>query len=740
MRTPESFGLRVSRLAAFAVLVAMAAAAFAQAPAQKPVTKSSGAALPQNVKQIPIPPLPAFHPQEPKRIELANGMVIFLQVDHELPLISGSATIRGGSISEPADKAGLVDMYGDVWRTGGTKTRTGDQIDDYLAARAAHIETGGGSESTSISFNCLKNTFDDVWPLFLEFLRQPAFREDKLKLAKVQMNTAIARRNDDEGSIAGREALRLAYGKDNPFARIPEYATVAAVKRDDLVKWHDTYVHPNNIILGIVGDFDPAAMEQRLRQAFESWPKAPVPPKPEVKFTPAKPGVYFVEKEDVNQSAIRMVTLGIERNNPDYFAVEVMNDVLGGGFSSRLFKTIRTQLGLAYSVGGGIGAGFDHPGVFRIAMGTKSDSTVDAIKALYDQLGKMTTQPATAAEVKDARDAILNRFIFNFDSKSKVLGERILYEFYGYPADFLEQYRAGVERTTPADVDRVAKKYIHPQQFAVLVVGNDKEFVKPLASLGPVTPIDITIPGPNAQASARPAGKPAQSDPQAKALVQEFVDSIGGAAKAESVKAIQISSTTTQLMAQGSMALEVTRTIVFPDKMRAVAKAADMPGEMVMVISPQASFLSMPGAGQQDMPASRKTDQLNTIKRDPLFVAQHVNDPAYTFATAPPVKIGDVEAPGVEIAGGGVSMRWYFDPQSGRLLRSTYEAVGNAGPTERTVEYSDWRPVDGLTLPFKRNVSDGGQPVATDETRGVQLNPPVDTKMFEKAAEAKPAS
>src|SRR4051812_25160308 len=190
-----------------------------------------------------------------------------------------------------------------------------------------------------------------------------------------------------------------------------------------------------------------------------------------------------------------MVDLGIRKDNPDFYAVEVMNEIMGGGFSSRLIQSIRTKLGLAYSVGGGIGSSYDHPGLAALGMGTKSETTVKSIAALETELDKMQSNPVTPAELKRAKDAILNSFVFEFDSKDKVLSERMTYEFYGYPADFLERYRAGVEKVTTADVDRVAKKYLHKDRMKVLVVGNQGEFDKPLSSLGAVTPIDITIPG-----------------------------------------------------------------------------------------------------------------------------------------------------------------------------------------------------------------------------------------------------
>ena len=447
-------------------------------------------------QQVPIPKLPEFHPPQPKRIQLPNGMVIFLQEDHELPMIDGTARIRGGARSVPASKTGLIDVYGEVWRTGGTKTRTGDQLDDYLEQRAAKVETGGTVDSTTISWSCLKEDFDDVFNVFDDLLKNPEFRADKIEIAKKGMYDGISRRNDDPGQIAGREVAKLAYGPDSPYARVAEYATVAGVTREELVAWHHTYVQPKNIILGVVGDFDSAKMEARLRQAFGSWAKGAGMKDPEVALKSAKPGYYQVEKTDVNQSNIQMVMLGTTRKNPDYFAISVFNEAFGGGFSSRLFGDIRTTRGLAYAVGGGIGTGWDHPGMLRLMVMTKSQSTVESIRALDEELSDLAKRPISDEEIKVAKDAILNSFIFRFDSPGKVLQEKMAYEFYGYPLDFLENFQKGIEKVTKEDVARVAAKYIHRDQMAVLVVGNVSEFDKPLSSLGAVNKLDIAIPAP----------------------------------------------------------------------------------------------------------------------------------------------------------------------------------------------------------------------------------------------------
>jgi zinc protease len=454
----------------------------------------TGALSQESWQQVPIPPLHKFEPRQPKRVQLSNGMIIFLQEDHELPLISVSAIIKGGETTAPAQKAGLMSIYSSSWRTGGTESKTGDQLDDELESLAAHVEAGGGTDTTSLSLNCLKQNFDQVFADFLDVLEHPAFREDKIELAKRHLQTAIARRNEEIQSIASREGAKLGYGPDSPYSREPEFWTVAAVTRQDLVDWHKRHLSPNNIIMGVEGDFDASRMEATLRKAFEAMPKGEPYHQPEVPVPGPKPGVYLAEKDDVNQSDVSLIGLGIRRDNPDYFAVRVMNEIFGGGFSSRLFKNLRSKQALAYEVGGGIGASYNHRGLIDISMGTKSASTAKAIEGLYQQVDDLLKNPPTADELQQAKNSILNSFIFAYDSPGKILNERLTYEFYGYPADFLERFRDAVQKVTAEDVNRVARKYIDRSKLAVLVVGNPAEFDKPLGTFGPVTKLDISIP------------------------------------------------------------------------------------------------------------------------------------------------------------------------------------------------------------------------------------------------------
>jgi zinc protease len=438
---------------------------------------------------------------QPRRVELSNGLVIFLQEDHELPFINGSILIRGGSRDEPAAKIGLVSLYGQTWRTSGTATVDGDKLDDQLEAKAARIETNGGSANTSLRWSSLKKDFDSVFASTLDVLLHPAFKDDKLQLAKRQLETGISRRNDDASGIAIREALKLAYGPTNPYARQTEYATVEAVTLGDFKAWHDRTVVPNNIIIGVSGDFDSAAMEAKLRAAFEPLPRGADFKTANITFTDPTKAVYFVNKDDVNQSNVLIVGLGTERRNPDYYALSVMNEVFSGGFGSRVVQNVRTKLGLAYGVGGSFGSSYDHPGIFYVEAGTKSTTTVAATQAMLDEIGRLKTEPPTPAELSKAKDQVLNSFIFNYDSPEKTLNEQVMLAFYGYPPDFLEKYKTGIEKVTSADVSRVANKYVDPSKLAIIVVGNDSEIKPKLDTLGKVIPIDITIPP--------PPGKPA---------------------------------------------------------------------------------------------------------------------------------------------------------------------------------------------------------------------------------------
>lgn len=437
-----------------------------------------------------------------ERFVLDNGLVVYLMEDHELPLVSGTTLVRTGSRWEPSDKTGLAEITGSVMRTGGTIKHSADELNEILEQRAATVETSIGEAVGSASFDSLSEDLETVFGLFAEVLREPAFAQDKLDLAKTQTKGGIARRNDDPSSIASREFKKLIYGQNSPYSRTVEYATLEKISREDLLKFYQQYFYPNNMILGIVGDFNPKKMRSLIQAKFGDWkanPKISKTPLPQVSQANVG-GVFFVNQPQLTQSNILIGHLGGSFNNPDYPALDVMNGVLNG-FGGRLFNEVRSRQGLAYSVYGSWSPRHDYPGMFIAGGQTRSDATVQFIKSLGAEIKRIQTEKVTTKELNYAKDSTLNSFVFNFQDPSQTLSRLMRYEYYGYPADFLFRYQKAVTATTTADIQRVAKKYLKPENLVTLVVGNQTAIQPPLTQLAAkVTPIDVTIPSSQTQA------------------------------------------------------------------------------------------------------------------------------------------------------------------------------------------------------------------------------------------------
>jgi predicted Zn-dependent peptidase len=451
-------------------------------------------------KSLKYPKLGDIEVPEVEHVTLGNGMRLFLLEDHELPLVNISVRIRTGSVYEPAEKIGLASITGEVMRTGGTASKTGDEIDEELESIAASVETGIGLNSGAASMSVLKRDLNKGLSILADVLINPAFREDKIQLAKMQAHSMIARRNDSVGAIAGREFDKLIYGPMSVYARHEEHATIGSISREDLVNFHQKYFGPNNAMLAVWGDFDTKQMIEKIERAFDAWESVnlQLPEVPEVKYEFRKTA-NVVRKDDVNQSNVYLGHIGGLRSDPDYFALIVMNRILGGGFTGRLFKNVRSREGLAYSVFGGYSANYEYPGEFYVGCQTKSESTVRAIRAMLREVEKMTESEVTDEELALAKDSFLNSFVFNFDTKGEIVSRIMTYEYFGYPADFLQKIKDNVEKVSKEDILRVARKHLKPGTVQILAVGRPDDFDEPLSVLGPVNEIDITIPVPPQQ-------------------------------------------------------------------------------------------------------------------------------------------------------------------------------------------------------------------------------------------------
>lgn len=681
-------------------------------------------------RDIQYPELEEFKIPRPATFELDNGIKVFMFEDHELPLIRMSARIRTGSLYGPADKTGLGGLVGAVQRTGGTQTMTGDEMDDFLEARAASVETSIGGSVGFASMDCLTDDFDDVLPVFRDVLRYPVFDQDKIDVAKAQTRSSIARRNDNIGGITSREFSRLIYGPEAPMSRLTEYSTLASISREDMLAWHERFYHPNNIYLGVVGDFDRSEMKQKIEAAFGDWPAGPVTGPPEIEYREEQTaGVYFIEKSDVTQANIRMGHLGITIDNPDFFALQVMNEILSGGFSGRMMRNIRTEKGLAYGAGGSVGSAFGYPGVAGFGLQTKSETMGEAVDALYEEIEGMISNPATEEELARAKDTILNSFIFNYASKGQVLNQQMLYAYYGLPVDFLEKYRDNIEKVTTADVARVAAEYLHPDKATLLVVGKSEAFDRPVSSFGEVTEIDITIPPPPDPTAA------VAVDASDRAAGREVFDRMVAALGGGEPKAIETLRTTASLdvnMQGNAMTLVQTLTLVYPDQ---VYTTIETPvGLQEVVVGRGGGFVRM-GERSQPLPPSRVENQIKDLARQLFSLVRAHDAESIEIALIGDEAVDGVETQAILVSSDDFATRLWVDAE-GRVVKQSYQGIHPAtqAPGDFEIVYSDYREVDGYLYPHRRVTTIDGVAFATATVQAVEFNPPVDMSVFEEPA------
>ena len=674
------------------------------------------------------PPLNQPQPPVPDRFELDNGMIVYLLEDHELPIIDISVRVRTGSIYEPADKVGIATITGAVMRTGGTTSRTGDELDEILENLAASVETGIGDDSGSASMSVLKEDLDTGLSILADILMNPAFREDKIDLEKVQHRSAISRRNDNPGGITRREFSKLIYGVDSPYGRTTEYDTINSIARDDLVAFYQKFFRPNNVILGVLGDFNSDEMLAKIQETFKGWEPAEIdlPEKPQIPEAYGKM-IALVNKDDVNQTNIRMGHIGWLRKNEDYPALVVMSQILGIGFSSRLINSIRVEKGLAYSVGNNYGAGYDVPGIFFIACGTKSEATVTAIEAILVEVEKMRTDEVSDDELKQAIDGFMNSSVFDYDTKGEILSRALRYEYHEYPQDFVEQLMAGIREVTKADVRRVAAQYLHPDKFTLIAVGKASDFDKPLNTLGDVTEVDITIPSP----SPEPVPEAGEEDvAKAKMILADVVEAYGGLDKLKGVKNIVTRGKMVVNTAGGMMELDGEVTIVLPTKARA---DLSMPGmRMSRIYDGQSAWIVMP-QGVQPLPAAFVEEGKKEIFRDSIpllaYISHGETSAQYLGAEDVKGKMTDVILVSNTPAD---SLKLFIDQETKHIIKKEYQGLTEQGPAEREEFLDDYREVSGVMVAFHTVLVDNGEQSAEITFSEVIINAEVDESLFEK--------
>lgn len=476
--------------------------------------------IPSHPSALSFRPL-AYDPprRDAYRQVLSNGVVGYFVEDHAFPLVSVTVLLRTGSFLDPADKVGLASAVGSQMRSGGAGERAPLAFDEEVAYLAAGLNAGIGATSGQVSANFLAKDTDAALALLFDMLRRPRFDEQRLALFKTQVLQQMARRNDDSGDIEDREWLRLMRGPGHFTTRASTKSSIEGLTQSDLVAFHRSYIHPANIVLAVSGDFSTPALKAALEKAMTGWTSgSKVPAVPDL-VRSEKPGLYLIDKPDVNQGRVSIGHLGIKRGHPDEIAIDVMNDVLGGGgFTSRILSRVRSDEGLAYSAGSSFTSGIYFPGLFRASFQSKSESVARAATIVLEEIARIRETPVSAEELDVVKAQAIEVFPRYFASAAAIAGTFANDELTGRPANFWETYRDRVRAVTPAEVQRVARTHLKPESFAVLIVGNLDAILKgdpdhadfSVARLpGGQAPVRLSLPDPmTMQYPASAGGRP----------------------------------------------------------------------------------------------------------------------------------------------------------------------------------------------------------------------------------------
>lgn len=643
--------------------------------------------------QLEFPPINTFNMPDVTTFELRNGIKVYLVENNELPLISMTMLVRAGSYMDPADKVGLAGMTGQLIRGGGSESMSYTDLNELLEAKAASMETGFGLTSGSASMNILKEDFDELLPLFLDLIQNPAFPEDRIETVKTQMRSSILRRNDDPSGIASREFNKLIYGPNSVYARSMELAHVDAITADDMRAFHDQVFVGRNMYVAVIGDFNAREMRRKLETALAVIPAGTANQLhlPEVDYE-FDSSVNFIAKNDVNQSTIYLGHIGGRRMNPDYAALQLMNNILSNGFSGRFMMEIRTNLGLAYGVGGAYQSLALYDGRFFATLSTASENTAQAVEATINEIRKMKNSGVTQKELDDAKDRIFNSLAFQYTSRASVLNERISNEYNGLPADIFNQYIEQVRGVTVEDVNRVASEYLRPDEMHVLIVGNENEMGDQLASLGDVNRIDITIPRP--EAAPRAAESTGDTEAGRNYLTQMASAILPGGA---------ISSVEYQgAIAVQGMNIDSKITMTFPDGLKQELNTPQ--GLIVVEYANGGGNMSM-GPNSQPLPAMQVEALKKELDRHYLSVALAAETAAVEFTGMDEDGLAMLFLP-------DQNMTFYIDTETRLPVKLTVKEFNPmaGAEVESVTTYADWTVVDGVNMAYTAESSVNGNP------------------------------
>ena len=413
----------------------------------------------------------------PKRTVLNNGLVLLTSEQRALPMVSIELLIDAGSRNEPAAQAGLANLTSKLL-THGTQKHNATQISETLDFMGASLSAGAGEDVATVSMTVLKKDLAAGLELLAEVLTQSNFPQPEIDRQKQAVIASIRAREEDPGAVAGTAFAAALFPKSS-YGRPVEgtEASVKGLQQKSLQEFFSRTYRPNRAIIAVVGDVAEQEIAQALNKAMKGWGKGAPGTRPSPPAEIGKSKTVHINK-DLTQANLVLGHNGVARGNPDYYAIQVMNYILGGGgFSSRAMDSIRNERGLAYSVYSYFGAEKSH-GSFQFVMQTKNETALEAIQIASEEMRRMREQPVSEQELNDAKDYLIGSFPLRFDTNRKVASFLAQVEYYELGLDYPERYAELIRKVTRDDVLRAAKQYLHPEELITVIVANRKKIEK----------------------------------------------------------------------------------------------------------------------------------------------------------------------------------------------------------------------------------------------------------------------
>jgi zinc protease len=410
-----------------------------------------------------------------KRSIFPNGLIVLHSENHSLPIVMVTLLVKAGQINEPKDKAGLANLVAELL-TEGTKHRTSRDISEEIEFVGASFNASAGSDYMTITLSVLKKDIYKGFELFSDILLNPIFPQEEIERKKVLIKGFLRQQEEEPAFLANRSFKKEVCG-EHPYGRIVEGSveTIEAIKREDILGFYSDYFLPNNSIISISGDLTTDEINSIMKKYLGDWRKVDLPLKTVSLLKGKKIKKIVKIDRDLTQANIILGHSGISRGNPDYYAISVMNYILGGGgFSSRLMQSIRDKMGLAYDVYSSFISN-NEGGMFQVEVQTKNESTNVVISEVLKQMERMRKECVSSEDLSEAKSYLTGSFPRRLDTNRKIADLLAYVEFYNLGLDYVEKYPDYINSVTKEDVIRVARKYLVPENYVLVVVANQKK-------------------------------------------------------------------------------------------------------------------------------------------------------------------------------------------------------------------------------------------------------------------------